>query len=343
MPDDTHQTSRADERGPEKSCEFGSCTFVKEWYDKVGKVREAEGNTGTTTSGLSAELCSDCSGLFFGTTTLLQAIKPGAMDKMEQPIQQVYLSGEDYTIYRTEQGVYAHFADCRWCERKQRVFYSEISEKLCRLRFLTSQIARWPLGLSSFNTHGGFYDHQVAEALYLALQKKPDREKARKILDEGLRPADDRLTNENRTRYLIACLFACLLIGVPSIFTWRLYGSTAPLSNETWIAYLMAGAAGSVGAMFSIAIRIRYPAFKPCFHSVMNYLMGPLRVLTGFVAGSVILLIVNGTVLGEGIRKLFETQSMTEPSPVGWKCVVLVGFLGGFAERLVPSLLRTLK
>jgi hypothetical protein len=34
---------------------------------------------------------------------------------------------------------------------------------------------------------------------------------------------------------------------------------------------------------------------------------------------------------------------MSDLSVESWKCIVLVGFLGGFAERLVPSLLSTLQ
>lgn len=94
--------------------------------------------------------------------------------------------------------------------------------------------------------------------------------------------------------------------------------------------------------MFSIALRVQDLDLKPFAQSVMNYVMGALRVLTGFVAGATILFIINGTVLGEGIVKVL-TSPMSELSVESWKCIVLVGFLGGFAERLVPSLLSTLQ
>jgi Co/Zn/Cd efflux system component len=69
---------------------------------------------------------------------------------------------------------------------------------------------------------------------------------------------------------------------------------------------------------------------------VMNYIMGSLRVLTGFTAGVLLLLLITHTVLGKAIQALFEPESA-----VDWQSISLVGFLGGFAERLVPSLLAT--
>jgi hypothetical protein len=38
-----------------------------------------------------------------------------------------------------------------------------------------------------------------------------------------------------------------------------------------------------------------------------------------------------------------ESTSLTELTTESWKCIVLAGFLGGFAERLVPSLLKNLQ
>jgi hypothetical protein len=106
----------------------------------------------------------------------------------------------------------------------------------------------------------------------------------------------------------------------------------------------MAAAAGAAGAVFSIASRIQHLDLKPSIQSVMNYVLGALRVLTGFVAGAIILFIINGTVFGEGVLKIFEgVTEMTALTASNWKSIVLVGFLAGFAERLVPSLLKNLQ
>jgi|HubBroStandDraft_6_1064221.scaffolds.fasta_scaffold92961_2 hypothetical protein len=323
---------------PEKSCAYGSCTFVKNWYETVqGARRSAD----AADSVLKVDICKKCGGLFSSTGSLLPMIVLGAKDKMGQIIQQVYLSGEDYTIYRTRQGVLVNFADCRVREREQRACYAQISEKLCRLRFLTSQMARWPFGL---NRNGGFYEHQIAEAMNLAMQVKKDQasetsdlNKASEILNSGLILADERATNENRVRYLIACVLVAL---VPIITLWLLYRSPP---FKAFMPYMLAAAAGAAGAVFSIAMRVQDLDLKPFAHSVMNYVMGAVRVLTGFVAGAIILFIVNGTIFGEGIIKVFKTDSMDILSAMNWKSIILLGFLGGFAERLVPLLLGSLQ
>jgi hypothetical protein len=145
------------------SC-FGSCNFVKHWLGKVDGIERAH---------LGVEMCDQCQGLFSSGSSLLSQIKVGAQDKMQQTILQVYLAGEDYRIYRTCQGVYVNFADCRLRERKQRKNYAEVSDRLCNLRFLTSQLAQWwPSFIQNWlQKSGGFYDHQIAEAIHLALQE----------------------------------------------------------------------------------------------------------------------------------------------------------------------------
>jgi len=253
---------------------------------------------------------------------------------MGQKIVQVYHSGEHYKIYRTSQGVNVHFSDCRAREREQRVLYAEIAQMLCRLRFLTSQMAHWAIAHHHISRNGGFYDHQIAEAICLTLQKRGSD--ARQILETGLALAEERIINENRVRYLLACLFFSL---VPCIIMWMFYRDGLQAQEQIWMPYLMAAVFGAVGAVFSIASRIQDLELKPSTQSVMNYVMGGIRVLTGFVAGAIILFIINGTVVGEEITKLL-TEQIKELTDQSWKCIVLVGFLGGFAERLVPSLLQ---
>jgi len=308
----------------EKSCGFGICTFVKTWYDKVD-VKAAHNK-------VEAEICPRCHGMFSSSTLLLPKIVLHAQDKKGEIIRQIYLSGEDYTIYRTRQGVNIHFADCRWRERQQRKAYSKISEKLCRLRFLTSQMAHWWFS-GWFGRTGNFYDHQIAEAINLIVLNDDDR--ASEILCDGVRLAEDRLTNENRIRYLVACLAACLAIAL--ISGWALW--LLP-STHDWAPYLLGGAAGAAGAVFSIATRVRDFNLNPCSRSVMNYVMGWLRVLIGFVAGAIILFTINGAAFGKGIAALFSTEKLTPLTDQNWICIALIGFLGGFAEQLVPNLLQ---
>jgi hypothetical protein len=309
----------------ERSFDFGFCTFAKSWYQKVNTQENKE-----------PAICPKCSGKFDCKTILLSSIGLNHLDKKGERIQQIYRAEEDYTIYRTRQGVNVHFADCRAREREQRKSYSQLSGRLCHLRFLTRQMARWWV-FSRFSRTGGFYDFQIAEAINLTLQKRYDP--ANEILGEGLHMAEEKLIAENQIRYLVACLLASVVLaGVP----WLL-GYLNFTDPDRWTPYLVAAVAGAVGAVFSIAQRVWKLDLKPCTQSVMNYVMGSLRVLLGFVAGVIILLIINCTMLGKGFLGLFNPPSMTRLASNAWTFIALAGFLGGFAERLVPSLLRSLE
>jgi hypothetical protein len=320
MPNDT---SFAVEGGaPPTESGLGACDFVERWAKKVNENKAIGPG--------DSEICGVCHSLFSSDSLLLSQIKVGAPDKLEQEILQVYSSGEAYKIYRTRQGVNIHFADCRLREQKQREKYLNVLGKLCRLRFLASQMGRWPFVLRWLNKTGGFYDHQIAEAICLALEG--DARASGQLLDDGLALAANRLTNENRIRYLAACLVVALFPA--ALITWLYLWHLAP--HPSWYSVFLAGATGAIGAVFSIAMRVQSLNLHPCEHSVMNYVMGSLRVLTGFTAGVLLLLLITQTVLGKAIQALFEPGSAAD-----WQNIALVGFLGGFAERLVPSLLAT--
>jgi hypothetical protein len=68
-------------------------------------------------------------------------------------------------------------------------------------------------------------------------------------------------------------------------------------------------------------------------------------VLIGAVAGAMILLICNATIIGEPVLKMLE--KFTEADALGelgarnWMWIGMLGLLGGFAERLVPNLLAS--
>jgi len=320
MPNDT--SFAIEGSTPSIESDLDACDFVERWSKKVHENKAIGPG--------DSEICGVCHSLFSSDSLLLSQIKVGAPDKLEQTILQIYFSGDAYKIYRTREGVNVHFADCRQREQKQREKYLKVLDKLCRLCFLASQMGRWPFVLHWLNKSGGFYDHQIAEAMCLALEG--NAQEAGQIIDDGLALAANRLTNENRIRYLAACLAVALLPAV--LVAWLYIFHQAP--HPEWFSVVLAGATGAIGAAFSITMRVQSLNLHPCEHSVMNYIMGSLRVLTGFTAGVLLLLLITHTVLGKAIQALFEPEST-----VDWQSISLVGFLGGFAERLVPSLLAT--
>ena len=99
---------------------------------------------------------------------------------------------------------------------------------------------------------------------------------------------------------------------------------------------LLAGQAGLVGAAFSIALAVRSRTVALDTDRWSNAFDGLLRLAIGTLSGGVLLLLLSSGLvpklaLGEGPALNW--------SAISWKGVLVVGFLAGFLERLVPDLL----
>ena len=147
---------------------------------------------------------------------------------------------------------------------------------------------------------GGFYDHEIAEAIALALQGPGDG--ADRILANGEALAGERLRNENRVAYLLSCLVSALLV-IGALF---LGGLGTEAGDPQFQAYAAAAAFGAAGAAFSIATGVAELSLAPGQRSAMNSAMGAIRVLIGAAAGAMILLICNATIIGEPVVKVLE-------------------------------------
>jgi hypothetical protein len=69
----------------------------------------------------------------------------------------------------------------------------------------------------------------------------------------------------------------------------------------------------------------------------MNYLMSALRVGIGVVAGMTLLLLGPITLSDHGADRLIPGWGT---NPLSWQVAAIVGLFAGFAERLVPTILR---
>ncbi len=264
-------------------------------------------------------------------------LQTGKADKLGNKIREICWVGEDYTVYRSTKGVFVQFSDCPETERDQRKNYMQIGEALCQLRYLTSQMVRsrvWPTR--------SYYDHQIVQAMVLALEGETKR--ATELLGPVLSMAEDRLTNENRVRYLLGCFLTALLLsfGLPAIglpLARIGLGQTAPA-----LPYLLAAAFGAAGAVFSITLRVESLELAPSRESVMNVVFGALRVFIGLLSGGMLLLLLSSTMFGVAAEKVFSNattfKQLSDLSINTWTYVAVIGLLGGFAERLLPNLLQ---
>lgn len=89
-------------------------------------------------------------------------------------------------------------------------------------------------------------------------------------------------------------------------------------------------AAGGIGAFFSIALAIRGRTVLPDLLRTSNMMDAVLRILIGVIAGTVLIALIRGQVVTFPFAK----------SPLTPVSVLIVGFIAGFAERLVPDLLE---
>ncbi len=267
----------------------------------------------------------------------LRNITPGATDKLGHRILEVLWCGSDYAVYRSERGVYVHFSDCEELAAQQRAAFNQIAPELCELRVFTSQMRRdahqtghrgsW---LRKQVPEGLLFDHNVAQALMLTMENKVEAAKA--IAAAALTMAVRRSTNDNTIRYVVTCLVAASgWIALVTLFL-ALYRP-----DELMASYCTASIFGALGAAFSIITRVEAFEMKPCQQSNMNYWMSGIRVCIG-VIGGIMLLLLGKTLVGGSVFAAEIPPS--SPMAQNWEIAATFGFVGGFSERLVKTLLR---
>jgi hypothetical protein len=259
-----------------------------------------------------------------GCTTkfLLEDLKVGKPDKLGNNVEDIICLGRQYAVYRSTEGIYVHFSDCPNKEIEQRKRFIEIVPELCELRYLTRSIFKFP-------GRRELFEKNMAQAAMLALEG--NLEDSKRIAKQALEMAERRATNDNTVKYMMVCLFSGLAASAIGLYAFY----HGPRHWDPM--YFLACIAGACGAVLSVISR--YQAFKlrPCNESLMTYCMSAIRVLVGVMSGVVLLLLVE--------RLLGDTFAAMSHSETGewrdWQAIAVLGILGGFAERLVPSLLQT--
>jgi len=271
----------------------------------------------------------------------LKRIQRGEHDKLGNKILEILWLSPDYAVYRTASGVFIHFSDDKQKEVEQRAAFTTICAELCELRFLTSEmrVKRWRLpGLSgrrSPEMQGGdpdhlIFNHNIAQSLMLLMEGKTDDAKA--ITTAALDMAVARVTNDNTIRYLVWALsWAAAVIGALGIFHFLVELVPIKGLSDQSPMFLIAWFYGVVGACFSIITRMQSFEMKPCQQSNMNKWMALIRIMIGLIGGFAFYLWAKSS-LGSAL--------VNEKTISGWQGAALIGFIGGFAERLVQSVFQ---
>jgi hypothetical protein len=287
---------------------------------------------------------------------LLRHLTPGKADRLGNQIKEILWFGTNYAIYRTDKGIHVQFSDCPKEEERQRKQFTTISAYLCELRFLTRDMMKT---LFIANKRG-LFEHNMAEAIMLLMEDQVDS--AERLARHTLAMAVQRVSNDNTIRYVGACLgcFA-VWIGACLIFLWSAkvtqFLSSRIDNLDTFHFFVTCSLFGGAGAVFSIATRLETFKLRPCTGSRMNYLMAGIRVGMGVVASIVLLLFAvtlyrnmlvpntaswihppnaYGGFSPDSASWIFQPNGASwEP----WERVAILGFIAGFAERLIPNLL----
>jgi hypothetical protein len=123
---------------------------------------------------------------------------------------------------------------------------------------------------------------------------------------------------------------ATILIGL--LFVASRFYPLQEASSDLWLA----AKAGLIGAAFSIALAIRGRTVALDTELLDNVTDGTLRLLIGVISAGVLLLLLACGIL----PSLKIGDASFAGSTLTWQMVLVVGFVGGFLERLVPDLLR---
>jgi hypothetical protein len=153
----------------------------------------------------------------------------------------------------------------------------------------------------------------------------------RSILEGAIADLTAVVERDGRVCYLkagVLTMLACVFASVLGVFL--------TIGNDTdFIPKMIAAScSGAVGAILSIALGIRNRTVAVDGHARANRMEAALRVLIGVICGAVLYLI-----LSSGLVTGMEPM-LTTAETGAWKVTILIGFLGGFLERLVPDLLE---
>ena len=243
----------------------------------------------------------------------------GQPDACGEKITRIFHKRSTYAVYGVSGHIRIHFSDDDEEADRQIVTVSPLFRLRDRLEFLKQDL----------NCRRD-YEQQIANAFRIGLQG--DVAVAKAILNGAIRNATEKRARIGRIAYLIAAAAMtgglALLLCLGSIVL--ISADYLPLGS-----LVLAAEGGALGAFLSIAMAIRTRTVAPDGHIRTNVADGALRIVIGVLAGGALhLLLTSGF-----ISNPFEVTGSTE-TRVLWQAPLILGFIAGFLERLVPDLLE---
>ena len=254
-------------------------------------------------------------------------IAKNARDLAGNIIEEVYIKVRPlYAVYRTANRVVVQYADEEKLANEQRKSMRYLNLVRAQISGLTSDWCKSKYG--TFKRKAEKYDGRVASALILCLEG--DGASALASLVDTKDEIFAERTSWGRFEYLISASVVSLM-SIVAFTILQKYHPFTLASGNIWLS----ARAGTVGPFFSIALGIRNRTVLTNLHRRDNVADATLRILIGIIAAGVLILMLSTNLL-PGFKIGDAGISGTE---ITWQTVLVVGFVAGFLERLVPDLL----
>jgi hypothetical protein len=250
-------------------------------------------------------------------------IRKNQADCRGEKIDFVFFRRPDYAVYRSGGKILVQYSDNEGTARSQIANTADLLPLRSRLQYLMKDMeapsaCHW----------------QIAEALRLGLDGQ--REAAKSMMQAAIDDILARRMSKGRTLYLawagtVAASVSCAA-GAAAVW-FLLHRDEFALG----LGYLMmATGAGAMGSLLSAAQALRSRAIATDGDRISNAVDSTIRILIGVISAAVLYLILDSNLLA---KFSLGTQALPDRDMV-WKVALLIGFVAGFLERLVPDLLE---
>jgi hypothetical protein len=256
------------------------------------------------------------------------AIEQGKNDASGAAITTVYAKRPpDYAVYRTAERVMVHYADDGAIEKIQRGVMAPLNPARGEINGL---VDGWRTSRRQrLAANARRYDRRVADALVACLEDDPAG--AATLLEAIKKDLVEERTSWARYQYLMVASGT-----VAVIVAFCLWLAGAFDSSTVARALCFAAATGAIGAFFSIAIAMRNRTVLTDLRFRDNSADAVLRIVIGSIAATLLISLA----LSKAIDfRIGEARLEPDATLISWLFVLIVAFVGGFSERLVPDLL----
>lgn len=243
-----------------------------------------------------------------------------------------------FAVYYTEERVMIQFSDDQALGADQRKALAPVSAKRAEISALLSELRNSgkPARVAAERSLRRDLGASLAQCL------RGELAEGEASLDKLLKKLTDHRNSRGRLRFVLTAFVAGLAMMIfAAIFTSGMINYQPDDAARTlWYA----GCVGIVGAFFSVAIAVRDRSLEADRVTLDTTLDAALRMFVGALGGALLLALIQsgavGLIIG-GARIVGGTEKNALQSlSTGWLLILLVAFVGGFFERMVPDLLN---